>query len=981
MQSRWKFKQIVSFILTACMALTFMPAYTLAEDVVAPDAGVTVEVIPVDPSVNDIPEPADEPALEPPPGDPDVDDSEPGENPATLSEDETPEAWDSAEEEVTPDTETEPELPEEAAPEGDSPEGEEPAAEDPQDPEGQEELLPVVQPEDTPTEPVSEAPAETAEDPVDTRHPLQEALDTYGHIYVLTVRKTGVYSSPVLKADTLLFTTDNDLFPLLATSYTEHDTIVVWFLDAEGNVVKGFVSIKNLDEMYLLDEDAPNNYDLPFGEGMTSIGMMKLFIVSGTYPASGETEQDPEPAVETETYPEMQEEPQLQDTPETDETPVGDVLFVDPDKDLAGEDGEPVVPDEIPEVPEDQPQDVETAPESTQESADTAEQETAVPVHTEGEYITVTVKTRAFEDVDPGASETQYGPAYLGNFVKDATVQVKSVLIDENGNVWYQVRYLYGDDFANGRMKWTRYGTAWVLESETGEAAGDACTVTDLAYTLEYLRTTRGSGRRGLLGATPMQGFTLKSINAPIASFHAFMTGLYGSSGIDDYPQIAASPSHGVIYATPHFLEGFTVYCLEHKLAGPGEVSGDSLTAKGPYVLVDMDAFVSDPAYGGTSGVRFKASTMHALGWVLRHTYPFMVLDRSDTNNETWSRVAGQFAMREVIKQLEGAQYVRDYWDMDNFYAHRAPEVYLTYARWLAENGIARSRITGNITASNQSLIKSGSSFVGTVTLTTDADLIRIPRTVGTLTGNSGGSDSSYYYLKSGDTISITSPVSEFTVTMESISSDDEEANFLVGVPSVSIQKVLVPLYGSPYPLKSGSLDFELSEGEILVIKKSDDGKLLQGAVFVLKDRYGTVIATATTSDDGTVLFTNIQPGTYTIQETTPPQGYHLALDTSKEISVTAGSRTEVTVINASILARVRVVKTDALTQRPLKGVVFTVTRVSDPGSGTVAAVITTDAQGVAETDPLPAGEYRIDETVVPEGYVDAGYTATVVIE
>ena len=79
-------------------------------------------------------------ALESPPVDPDVDDSEPGENPATLSEDETPEAWDPAEEEVTPDTETEPELPEEAAPEGDSPEGEEPAAEDPKDPEGQEEL-------------------------------------------------------------------------------------------------------------------------------------------------------------------------------------------------------------------------------------------------------------------------------------------------------------------------------------------------------------------------------------------------------------------------------------------------------------------------------------------------------------------------------------------------------------------------------------------------------------------------------------------------------------------------------------------------------------------------------------------------------------------------------------------------------------------------------------------------------------------------
>ena len=79
-------------------------------------------------------------------------------------------------------------------------------------------------------------------------------------------------------------------------------------------------------------------------------------------------------------------------------------------------------------------------------------------------------------------------------------------------------------------------------------------------------------------------------------------------------------------------------------------------------MLVDMDTFVTNPSYGGTTGVRYKASTMHALGWVLRHTYPFMALNRSDSNNEVWSRAAGQFAMREVIKQMEGAQYSADFW-------------------------------------------------------------------------------------------------------------------------------------------------------------------------------------------------------------------------------------------------------------------------------------------------------------------------------
>ena len=131
-----------------------------------------------------------------------------------------------------------------------------------------------------------------------------------------------------------------------------------------------------------------------------------------------------------------------------------------------------------------------------------------------------------------------------------------------------------------------------------------------------------------------------------------------------------------------------------------------------------------------------------------------MVLDRSDASNETWSRVAGQFAIREVIKQLEGAQYVRDYWRMNEFYAaaNQAPAVYLMYARWLAANGIARASITGEITVTGQSVQQVGNQYIGKMTLTTDADLMRIRKTAGNLTGNTAGSDETYYYLNSGDT-------------------------------------------------------------------------------------------------------------------------------------------------------------------------------------------------------------------------------------
>ncbi len=637
----------------------------------------------------------------------------------------------------------------------------------------------------------------------------------------------------------------------------------------------------------------------------------------------------------------------------------------------------------------------EPAEEPVEEPTEEPEEEPAeeepedLPPHQAGDFVQVTKDTWVFTDMDKTEEANRIkSDLFVGVFVRDAVVQIEDVLRDANGDYWYKVRYLYGDTFKDGSLKWTAYGTVNVLAKETLDTDKTSCTVTDYAYTKEQLQRRTSTGRKALRSFSPtaMDGFTLKEIHVDLGSFEAWQSGLNGSSGKDsDYPQIAKSSAHGTIYATPHYLAGFEVYCLEHTQDGPGEGSGSNQAPKGPYVLVDMDTFSNTSAGGGVTGVRFSEKTMHALAWVLRHTYPFMVLDRSDAHNYTWSRVAGQFAMREVIKQLEGAQYVRSYWDMDNFYAFSggAPAVYLTYARWLAANGIARSQITGKITFSNASMTVSGTNYVGKVTVSTDADLIRIPKSVGTLTGNTGGADSSYYYAKSGDTISVTSTERKFTVTMESISSDSEEANFLVGVPEVSIQKILVPTYGSPYPLKEGSVTFELALGEIEVTKKSTDGILLKNAVFELL-KNGTVIKTATTNASGIAKFTDLEPGAYTVREKTAPQGYSLAATSSENVTVVAGSVTKCTFTNKRISGKVRIVKTDSQTHKPLAGAVFTVTRLSGPESdnasniGQVVATITTNAQGIAETGLLPWGEYKIVETVVPDDYLDAGYTVNV---
>ena len=809
--------------------------------------------------------------------------------------------------------------------------------------------------EETPGSVPADTPQDNAaQEALPDELPIQAALREQGHVYAATVRQTCVYSNPAMAEDDLLYTPMDEIVWVLATEFMEPSSVKIWFLNDAGEVVCGYVQAGDLDTHFLLDVEISQIQDIPAGEGMTDIGMMTLFIVSGAQPAEGA---ESEPA-------ETQEDTVPDEQQPVTETP-NDDAELQPEQDESGDAAQPLPDSGRAELlPPD-------------ENAD--ELALAVP----GEYVSVTTDTRVFDGIDAYAVESNVCAGYLGQFVRDATVQVISAELDERGNGWYEVRFLYGDDFADGTMKWTDYATCFVMAAETGPSDGDACTVTDFAYSQDEMRQMQSMSVS--LMSTPMNGFSLKNINGSVGGFYAGQSSLYGSSGKDSaYPQIAKSPSHGTIYATPHYLEGFTVYCLEHNLSGPGEGSGSSQTAKGPYVLVDMDDFVNNPGGGGVSGVRFSARTMHALAWVLRHTYPFMALNRSDSNNEVWSRVAGQFAMREVIKQLEGAQYVRSYWDMDNFYAFSggAPAVYLAYARWLAENGIARASITGKITASNQSLSVSGSQYIGTVTLTTDADLIRIPKSVGTLTGNSAGADSNYYYLRSGDTIQVTSSLNRFAISMESISSDEEEANFLVGIPSVSIQKVMVPLYGAPYALQTASVTFELKTGEIRVTKKSSDGLLLQGAVFELLSSSGSVLATKTTGADGVALFPDLTPGMYTVREKTAPQGYALSASSSGSVSVVAGMTADAAFVNDRIMGRIRIVKTDSLTGKPLAGAVFTVTRLSGPASdhaadiGKVVATLTTNAQGIAETGLLPWGEYKITEAGVPDGYLDAGYTA-----
>ena len=599
-------------------------------------------------------------------------------------------------------------------------------------------------------------------------------------------------------------------------------------------------------------------------------------------------------------------------------------------------------------------------------------EEDELPPVQEGDFVWVTPNTRVYLDIDETADDADDGELYDGNFVNEANVSVEQVQQDAQGRTWLLVRYLYGAEEPNGEMAWTDTATVWVLAEETQSSDAADYDVTDYAFPYPPIALYAASD------------FNLRDYNASVQTFYPGQQNLYGSSGHDsEYKQIAKLDGYGTIYATPHYLEGQTVYCLEHTMNSPGTKNN----ASGPFEVVDLDGYAVKPGY---SGDIYGSRTMHAIGWVLRHTYPYMIVDTGYGDSDVWSRVAGQFAIREVDKQLEGDWYVRDYWRMDEFYraSGQAPGDYLEYARWLAACAIERAGITGEIGISSKSVSMQNGSYVGTVTLTTDADLIRISRSVGSLTGNSAGSDGEYHYLHSGDTISVTSTQSTFSIAAQSVSSQDEEAAFLIGIPNADIQKVIIPQYGLPAKLKEVRIEFEQPYGAVRVSKISaDNGAMLSGATFELMNGAGTVLATQTTGADGTARFDNLPAGGYTVREVGAPTGYKIAVNPSQAVTVAAGATSDVRFENDRVNGKIRIVKRDALTKEALAGAEFTITRISGLPShggsqdGEATAVMTTDAEGKAVSPLLTYGAYRVAETRVPEHFADHSFSVDVTID
>ena len=156
--------------------------------------------------------------------------------------------------------------------------------------------------------------------------------------------------------------------------------------------------------------------------------------------------------------------------------------------------------------------------------------------------------------------------------------------------------------------------------------------------------------------------------------------------------------------------------------------------------------------------------------------------------------------------------------------------------------------------------------------------------------------------------------------------------------------------------------------GDIEVVKKdANTGAPLAGATIHLwGDDLGEpqhIDRLEVTGTDGVAYFQDLPPGTYVIQETQPPHGYHL----NDEKQTVALQSAQV------IRKEVRNYRKDGLTikkvdpdGKPIAGAVFELRR----GSGEVLLSETTDENGTIFRDYLSEGLYVIEEKKAPEGYL-----------
>ncbi len=156
--------------------------------------------------------------------------------------------------------------------------------------------------------------------------------------------------------------------------------------------------------------------------------------------------------------------------------------------------------------------------------------------------------------------------------------------------------------------------------------------------------------------------------------------------------------------------------------------------------------------------------------------------------------------------------------------------------------------------------------------------------------------------------------------------------------------------------------------GRLKVLKVDNETKLpLKGVKFKLQRNGTNQIYEAVTNEKGEILFQNLIRGKYTLTELETNKNYNIE-NSSFQIDIEYDKTTQITIDNSIKKGKLKIVKVDKDTQKPIQGVKF---EILNKLNGEVIEGLITDENGEAISKDLRVdGQYILKEVETIEGYI-----------